>query len=477
MSEGLIYRREDKHAQAYELLIAPDGLGQRMARALNIADLSQARQCLSCHSGWLSTRGIEKPPTFESGVTCESCHGPSRLWDEPHSEPAWRKVTIDEKKKLGMTDVRDPVVRAKLCYSCHIGNSDEGKVVTHDMYAAGHPPLPGVEIETFVAAMPAHSRKLEEKGDFEFRKEFIRASRSGSMAQAPDGLPRTKGVLVGGIIALRESLQLFAQQSGPDKGPEFAMFDCQACHHELRLPAWRQARAGLGRPGRPRLPEWPAVLATIGIAQGERDPAAAQRDLKLLQEQLQQLARALDERPFGGSSNVQDVINGRDTRDDGLLGWLDKKAQALAARSFDHADAERALVALYRMGSTGVHDFHSARQIAWAIRVIETESRLNYPSFPQRVATLPLKERRSLEESDIRLWRDWRQSDWKSADAQAAAIMAALNNPLHLTLPARQTGSIGDNLKALLETTAGYDPESFRMLLQEAADKSQPRSR
>jgi hypothetical protein len=102
---------------------------------------------------------------------------------------------------------------------------------------------------------------------------------------------------------------------------------------------------------------------------------------------------------------------------------------------------------------------------------------LTYPSFAPRVADVPLKERRSREESDIKLWLDWQQGDWKRADAKAAAIIGALNDPLRLTLPARQTGSIGENLKPFLESTAGYDPESFRRLILEAADKSQARSR
>ena len=44
--------------------------------------------------------------------------------------------------------VRDPVRRTELCLSCHLGSTSENKMVTHAMYAAGHPPLPGFEMET-----------------------------------------------------------------------------------------------------------------------------------------------------------------------------------------------------------------------------------------------------------------------------------------------------------------------------------------
>jgi hypothetical protein len=209
LNEVTVFRLKDKHAKAFQLL--KGDLGKQIGKKLN-KDVAQLEECLSCHSGWLSQQGLTKPPSFESGVTCESCHGPSQRWDQLHSEPSWRQTPITEKKDMDMIDVRDPVRRAELCFSCHIGNSDEGKVVTHEMYAAGHPPLPSIEIETFVAAMPAHSRKLEEKGDFQFRKEFIAGSRpSANASQVADGLPRTKGVLVGGIMALCESLQLFAK--------------------------------------------------------------------------------------------------------------------------------------------------------------------------------------------------------------------------------------------------------------------------
>ena len=62
-----------------------------------------------------------------------------------------------------MIDVRNPIVRAEQCFGCHIGNAAEGKIITHEMYAAGHPPLPNIEIESYVAQLPRHWRYLDEK--------------------------------------------------------------------------------------------------------------------------------------------------------------------------------------------------------------------------------------------------------------------------------------------------------------------------
>ena len=131
---------QDIHSRAYQLIDpANSPLSKQICDKLQIADVSQAQQCLSCHSNWLT--GHERPPTYQRGVACESCHGPSEKWDMPHSLPEWRKKTVAEKDAAGMVDVRNPVRRAEQCFGCHIGNAAEGKIITHDMYAAGHPPL------------------------------------------------------------------------------------------------------------------------------------------------------------------------------------------------------------------------------------------------------------------------------------------------------------------------------------------------
>ena len=104
-----------------------------------------------------------------------------------------------------MIDVRNPVRRAEQCFSCHIGNVEEGKLVTHAMYAAGHPPLPSIEIESFAKQMPRHWRYLDEKvadsqklvGDdkppavpFEFFNEFVQQNHAYLKADNPtDTLP------------------------------------------------------------------------------------------------------------------------------------------------------------------------------------------------------------------------------------------------------------------------------------------------
>ncbi len=479
LTEGATYREEDKHAKSYEFY--SQELGQRMAQKLGGIKpddkagttkwLQTATQCLSCHAGWSPEMSaepeIEGPQDIELGISCEACHGPSRDWDTPHSDPRWRKTPIDAKKDLGMTDVRDPVSRARLCYSCHIGNAEKKRVVTHEMYAAGHPPLPSIEIETFIAAMPSHARKIQEKWDFRFRKagkddklDYATASKSGD---AIGDLPRTKGVLVGGIVALSESLELYARQSAGGKGPEFAMFDCQACHHELRLPAWRQERPGLsGPPGRPRLPEWPAVLATIGIARVD--------DAKVLEDKLKALTAAMGERPFGGSEQVQALILGNGKAGTGLVDWLDAKAVELAGRPLSKNEADSAMQMLRKKAGGETLDFHSARQVAWAIRSIDAEAGLNYSDimFEKRGEFESPTQRLKRESENFTKLQQWRDGKKFDAESKANANLGAVYEMLQLNLPAGQKNSVSNNMDALMKLISGYDPKTFRTHFQPA---------
>src|SRR5262249_39586398 len=143
--------------------------GRRMSQLLtgdeNITDfvLEPEAGCLGCHS--MHFPGQEGDLfSRKDGVSCEGCHGPSSKWIGPHfaAPTTWRKKTPEQKYAEGMRDLRNPVVRATLCSSCHIGNAEEGKVVTHAMFAAGHPPLTGFEVATFSKNLPQHWYDLKD---------------------------------------------------------------------------------------------------------------------------------------------------------------------------------------------------------------------------------------------------------------------------------------------------------------------------
>jgi hypothetical protein len=94
-------------------------------------------------------KGADRGLNPRDGVSYGGCHCPSSEWNGLHTQLKWRERSPQQKYEKGMRDLRDPTVRARLCMSCHIGNAAEGKVVSHAMFAAGHPPLPPIEIATF----------------------------------------------------------------------------------------------------------------------------------------------------------------------------------------------------------------------------------------------------------------------------------------------------------------------------------------
>src|SRR5262245_9434562 len=141
-SEWSVWKTHDKHAQAYAVLKGERG--RKIGELLKQDVLKQETGCLGCHAmSNLPGKGKGQLDP-QDGVSCGGCHGPSGGdggWLGPHSQKNWRNKTPEEKYALGLRDLRDPVIRAELCMSCHVGNAEEGKVVSHAMMAAGHPPL------------------------------------------------------------------------------------------------------------------------------------------------------------------------------------------------------------------------------------------------------------------------------------------------------------------------------------------------
>ena len=152
-------QKKDKHSLAYKVL--KNSRSRKMGQLLGIKPGKRTRVAsvaTPSTSMPASARKATRSSVQEKGVSCEACHGPASNWIDDHWHPnKWRTaLTRQEKTARGLVDLRDAVTRAEVCLSCHVGNAKEGKVVTHEMFAAGHPPLSGFEIETFRRAMPKH---------------------------------------------------------------------------------------------------------------------------------------------------------------------------------------------------------------------------------------------------------------------------------------------------------------------------------
>ena len=273
--------------------------------------------CLACHSVVLPKKaGVSPAESFRlaEGVSCVACHGPDvtdekdpgRLgWVLLHGPDSkvlrqrWRNTSPDDKDtKHGMTDLWDPAKRTTLCASCHIGNAEMGRVVTHEMYAAGHPPLPSFEVVSFSSQMPPHWQNLRDK-DKSIR-ELVMKFRPGNV-----DLELTELLAVGGLVAFQEYVKLLAAPVPSKDWPELANYSCYACHHDLQPQSWRQQRKYQGIPGRPPMQEWPTALVDLGLFQtAGGDTAKAGQLVNEFQAHLLRLQKAVDKQPLGDRDEV-----------------------------------------------------------------------------------------------------------------------------------------------------------------------------
>ena len=368
-TEAAIWSSADKHKDAYKNLLGDRG--RRMGEWLRIRDVSKEKSCLACHSQIVENPKLQHS-TFktEEGVSCVACHGPYKDWIDKHGgidKEEWRAKSREEKETTwGMTDLWNPVKRTAKCASCHIGNVAESKVVTHEMYAAGHPPLPGLEVASYSEQMPRHWEYLGEKTP-EARKLILRQ-------ESPE-FERTKLVLLGGLTEFRQSMQLLADQARaalkkePDqRALDLANFDCYACHHELKRPGWRQERGYSGAPGRPQFKPWPMALAKLALQMapsGSGNPG--------FEDKIKKLRQAFDIQPFGKLEEVAQAA-------DELVQWSNRLADRLSwpDTKYDRQAARRLL--RYLCTSIDPIDFDTARQMAWAFREIYAEMNPKLPA-------------------------------------------------------------------------------------------------
>ena len=418
LAEYPVWHEQDLHALAYQH-ITPDPKGGP-DRTGNLAWTMQqilkphrpegyavntAAECLTCHAvdrqpGPLTNK-VEADRFFTAaGVSCEACHGlVTDEWLGKHIQKSWRDRTPEEKAAVHQVDLRDPYTRAMKCASCHVGNKAEGKFVTHEMYAAGHPPLPPFELVTFAADAPRHyythreNKALAELPAEPAWKNFH--YRKGECAEA-------RSFAVGSVAGFQATMQLLADDAAATAKTgellDFAHFDCYACHHDLTVPSWRQKRGYRGAPGRPPMRPWAAetlraVLAHAQGADGVNTEKVTQAATDI-RGGLVALNKSFDARPFG----VPDEIAKQAA---GLVAPCQTVKQELAQLVYDPAQTE----ALYRIlaerlrkadgkpGPDGLYlDHDTAQQAAWGLRVLQEELQAaKRPAFapdPQAAAEL-----------------------------------------------------------------------------------------
>jgi hypothetical protein len=416
LNEYLTWHDKDKHRLAFNMLTGERGAA--MAKRLG-ADVTKSETgCLGCHSA-SKQEVLSQGDNFNraDGVSCENCHGPASRWLGEHLDTSWRTKSVDQKSKLGMTDLRDPELQAAKCLSCHIGNEAEGKVVTHTMYAVGHPPLPSIEIASFGDQIPRHwwlkAEKPENKAAYE----------TGALVE----LERSKLALVSAAVALKTSMTLVADESkvseGPTPGlawPDYARFDCTSCHHELERPSWRQERGYTGAPGRPQVVRWPLFMVALGVEKlAMEDPAAAglRDELKAQEAAFSEATRL---KPFGRSNDVGAAAAK-------YAAWAGSLASRLNKSKFDKKTVAELLRRLVTEASETDLDYDAARHVAWT------------------------------------LWAFYQDLGPDPANKDAIEpILKKIATGLRLELPATQSRKIEDQLADALRTMGEYKPAVLR---------------
>jgi hypothetical protein len=372
MNEFLIWKEKDRHQLAYESMA--NERGKKMAEQLKIDLSARDNACVRCHGGVVPA-GVEPFQLVpkEDGVTCLVCHGAFAEWVKEHQPPAnraWLNLNgnrLEKEKRYGMRDLWDPKKRVDTCLACHVGDVKEGKILTHDMYAAGHPPLPSIEVATFSAQEPRHWQYLREKDPVIQQR----------LAFHKDRLEQTEVVAVSGIETLKNQLTLLSTSPSGDMTagfPDFARYDCAACHHELVRSdiSWRKPR-GLPR-ACPPTPTWPLALLRVGLEAADSQKADAW--YSELRSKLLEFDVAMTERPFGNLEKAKPIAEAIISWLNGPLGALDAKAKAKPGTNEPVVDRTTAISMLRRLGdlaATTSPDHESARQMVWAYRTIYQE--------------------------------------------------------------------------------------------------------
>jgi hypothetical protein len=306
----------DPHARAFSTLYDLPSLQilQRLKKSASPDKAHPEREelCLKCHA--MAVPADLRGPRFTlaDGVGCESCHGPAESWLPDHLLPGWKTKGLLEKAALGMRPTKSLPERARVCAGCHVGGAD--REVNHDLLAAGHPRL-NFEFGTYLANLPKHwqENKANAVPDFEARVWAV-----------------------GQVVSLRAALDLLAARAArtsaaPDAAPwpEFAEYECSACHHNLRDEEWRRPARGKRGVSAYRWGGWYTALPPL--LAGQWPDKHTDQTVETLEDLIDLMNQAAPDR--------QEVAEkaGR------LAGELEPWAQSLATKDFS-ADALRRLL-------------------------------------------------------------------------------------------------------------------------------------
>jgi hypothetical protein len=248
-NEFALWQSFDPHAtKSFQALQSE--AGQSIAKKLGLGDATQAKVCLDCHTDNPPASARGDKFQLSDGVGCEACHGGAEQWISSH---AAKGANHPDNLAKGMYPTENPIHRAELCLTCHMGTGD--RMITHRIMGAGHPRL-SFELDTFTWLKPHYqvdADYIQRKGDFNGLRDWG----------------------VGQGVAAANLLDLLVDEKNGWQGifPELVLFDCHACHKPMGSKKWGPRQGtGLG-PGVVRLNDSNLVMFRYVLA--AVDPPAA----------------------------------------------------------------------------------------------------------------------------------------------------------------------------------------------------------
>ena len=229
----------DPHADAG--LVLGEELSRQIVQRLDPESAKDAQsygkflrqRCISCHvtateEDCQSEATIDRG-TLALGVSCESCHGPAERWRDSHVSIDWQG-SDRFRPETGMRDTESAIGLADTCVRCHVGSRREDGLVrdmNHDLIAAGHPAL-RFDLQLYLDRLPKH----------------------WDVNNADTGQPGDSALAfrrVGRAITLAAAASLTSQRADDHQDdssvpwPEFADYDCFACHQSLSMEEFHVA--------------------------------------------------------------------------------------------------------------------------------------------------------------------------------------------------------------------------------------------
>ena len=260
-NEYVIWSKRDKHRQSYAVLLEERSI--KMARAYGLPDAANQKLCLDCHADNVPADRRGRQFQLSDGVGCEACHGGAEGWLGIHISGA----THPENIAAGLYPTDQPLARAEKCLSCHVGDGD--RFVDHRLYGAGHPRL-AFELDTYTAIQPAHF--VVDKSYIE-RKGRVTDLQVWAVGQAEQTVRRMDAILD-------------PKHAPHGLFPEFAVYDCQSCHHPFDAKNGAKPSPPGMAPGTVKL--YDATVMMLRLAASRVAPDSA----KALADHLQALDRA-----------------------------------------------------------------------------------------------------------------------------------------------------------------------------------------